>query len=104
MSLSSTDRGLLTPDNCAVIFIDHQPQMFFGVANIDRQDLLNNVLVLPQAAKLFHVPVTLTAAESRRSSGNISRQLLDLLPNHRPIERSHLDPWENTERVPALES
>jgi len=41
MSLSSTDKGLLTPDNCAVIFIDHQPQMFFGVANIDRQGLLN---------------------------------------------------------------
>ncbi len=46
MSLNSTDKGLLTPGNCAVLFIDHQPQMFFGVANIDRQDLLNNVLVL----------------------------------------------------------
>ena len=46
MSLSSTDKGLLTPGNCAVMFIDHQPQMFFGVANIDRQALLNNVLVL----------------------------------------------------------
>lgn len=27
---------LLTPDNCQVIFIDHQPQMAFGVASIDR--------------------------------------------------------------------
>ena len=53
MSLSSTDKGLLTPDNCAVICIDHQPQTFFGVANIDRQDLLNNVLVLAKAAKIF---------------------------------------------------
>ena len=34
MSLSSTDEGLLTPDNCAVIFIDDQPQMLFGVDNI----------------------------------------------------------------------
>ena len=33
MSLISTDRGLLTPENCAVIFVDHQPQLFFGVAN-----------------------------------------------------------------------
>jgi hypothetical protein len=41
MSVSSTDKGLLTPANCAVIFIDHQAQMFFGVANIDRQSLLN---------------------------------------------------------------
>ena len=64
MSVSSTDKGLLTPDNWAVIFIDHQPQMFFGVANMDRQDLLNNVLVLAKAAKIFGVPVILTAVES----------------------------------------
>ena len=35
MSLSSTDKGLLTPGNCAMIFIDRQPQMFFGVVNIE---------------------------------------------------------------------
>jgi nicotinamidase-related amidase len=64
MSLSSTDKGLLTPGNCAVISIDHQPQMLFGVANIDRQDLLNNMLVLAKAAKLFRVPVIPTAVES----------------------------------------
>src|SRR6185295_6307444 len=86
MSLSSTDRGLLTPDNCAVIFIDHQPQMFFGVANIGRQDLLNNVLVLAKAAKMFRVPVILTAIESEEFSGNITPQLLELFPNQKPIE------------------
>src|SRR5467141_2945341 len=77
MSLSSTDKGLLTPDNCAVIFIDHQPQMFFGVANIDRQDLLNNLLVLAKAANIFGVPMILTAVESKGFSGNITPQLLE---------------------------
>ncbi len=32
-------RELLDPTNSALIFIDHQPQMSFGVANIDRQTL-----------------------------------------------------------------
>src|SRR5216117_3605762 len=102
MSLNSTDRGLLTPDNCAVIFIDHQPQMYFGVANIDRQDLLNNVLVLAKAAKIFRVPVILTAVESGGFSGNITPQLLDVFPNQTPIERSNLNSWENKELVAAL--
>jgi hypothetical protein len=35
MSLSSTDTGLLTPGNCAGIFVDHRPHMLFGVANIE---------------------------------------------------------------------
>jgi nicotinamidase-related amidase len=85
MSLNSTDKGLLTPGNCAVLFIDHQPQMFFGVANIDRQDLLNNVLVLARAAKIFRVPVILTALQSEGFSGNITPQLLDLFPNQTPM-------------------
>ena len=72
MSLSSTDKGLLTPDNCAVLFIDHQPQMFFGVANIDRQDLLNNMLVLAKAAKIFRVPVILTAVESEEGQAGMN--------------------------------
>lgn len=102
MSVSSTDNGLLTPDNCAVIFIDHQPQMFFGVANIDRQDLLNNLLVLAKAAKIFDVPVILSAVESKGFSGNITPQLLDLFPNHHPIERSSMNAWDSPEFVAAV--
>ena len=102
MSMSSTDKGLLTPDNCAVIFIDHQPQMFFGVANIDRQDLLNNVLVLAKAAKIFGVPVILSAIESRDFGGNITPQLLDLFPDQTPIERSCMNAWDSREFTAAV--
>jgi len=104
MSLSSTDKGLLTPDNCAVIFIDHQPQMFFGVTSIDRQDLLNNVLVLAKAAKIFGVPVILTAVRSEEFCGNITPQLLDVFPNQTPVERSNLNAWEDKELVAAVKS
>ena len=49
--LSNTDGGLLTKENCAVVFIDHQPQMTFGVSNIDRQLLVNKVVMLAKGAK-----------------------------------------------------
>ena len=45
--------GLLTPQNCTVIFIDHQPQMAFGVTSIDRQLLINNTVGLAKSAKIF---------------------------------------------------
>ena len=41
-----SEKGLLTPDNCVVTIIDHQPQMLFGVANADRATLINNVTLL----------------------------------------------------------
>jgi nicotinamidase-related amidase len=81
MSLSSTDKGLLTPGNCAVISIDHQPQMLFGVANIDRQDLLNNMLVLAKAAKLFRVPVILTAVESEEGEASMNKAQYGHVPH-----------------------
>ena len=84
MSMSSTDKGLLTPDNCAVIFIDHQPQMFFGENDRDWEDLLKNVLVLAKAAKLFGVPVILTAVESGSSTAALHRNCSICFPARRP--------------------
>lgn len=101
MSVSSTDKGLLTPSNCAVIFIDHQPRMFFGVANIDRQGLLNNVLALAKAAKIFRVPVILTGMEAKGIGGNIA-QLLDVFPGQTPIERSSMNAWDSRDFVAAV--
>jgi nicotinamidase-related amidase len=75
MSLSSTDRGPLTPDNSALNFIDHQSQMLFGVANIDRQALLNNMQMLAKAAKIFRVPVILTAVESEEGEASMNTRL-----------------------------
>ena len=41
----------LSPTNCQVIFIDHQPQMAFGVQSIDRQVLKNNTVGLAKQLK-----------------------------------------------------
>ena len=49
---------VLTPQNSQLIFIDHQPQMAFGVQSIDRQMLKNNAVALAKAAKVFNIPTT----------------------------------------------
>ena len=45
---------LYTPEDSAIVFIDHQPQMTFGVASIDRAMLVNNVTLLAKVAKEFN--------------------------------------------------
>lgn len=93
---------LLNPKNSTVIFIDFQPQMTFGVANIDRQTLFNNVILLAKAAKIFKVPTILTTVESKSFSGNMWPQLLDIFPNQEPIERSNMNSWEDEKFVAAV--
>ncbi|HXV19596.1 MAG TPA: isochorismatase family protein [Desulfuromonadales bacterium] len=95
---------LLNPQNSAVVFIDFQPQMVFGVANIDRQTLFNNVLLLAKAAKIFKVPTILTTVESKGFSGNMWPQLLDLFPGQEPIERSSMNSWEDAKFVAAVQA
>src|SRR6185369_5116878 len=75
MSSSSTDKGLLTPQNCAVIFIDHQPQMLSALSSEERRSLLDGVLVLARAAKIFGVPVILSVIESREFAGELAAHL-----------------------------
>ncbi len=65
-SKASGAKSLLTPDNCALLMIDFQPQMFFGVQSIDRQTLINNAVGLAKSAKVFGVSTVLTAIAAER--------------------------------------
>ena len=94
---------LLTPENCTLIFIDHQPQMLFGVANIERQVLINNVVGLAKAAKTFNIPTILTTVETESFSGFMWPQLLRVFPDQKPIERSSMNSWDEPKFVAEVE-
>jgi len=95
---------LLDKDNSALIFIDHQPQMAFGVANIDRQQLKNNVVGLAKAGKIFNVPTLFTSVETESFSGYIWPELLAVHPEITPIERTSMTSWEDAAFVKAVEA
>lgn len=95
---------LLDKDNSALIFIDHQPQMAFGVANIDRQQLKNNVVGLAKAGKIFNVPTLFTSVETESFSGYIWPELLAVHPEITLIERTSMNSWEDAAFVKAVEA
>ena len=84
---------LYTPADSAIVFIDHQPQMLFGVANADRATLINNVTLLAKVAKEFKVPAVLTAVETESFSGYVWPQLLDVFPGQPVVERTSMNSW-----------
>jgi nicotinamidase-related amidase len=99
-----SEKGLLTPDNCVVAIIDLQPQMLFGVANLDRQSIINNNLALAKIARVFEVPVVLTTVETKSFSGNLWPQIQAVFPNQTPIERSTMNSWDDKNFVAAIEA
>jgi nicotinamidase-related amidase len=98
-----SEKGLLTPDNCVVAIIDLQPQMLFGVANFDRQTIINNNVALLKAAKVFEIPVVLSTVETKSFSGNMWPQIQAVYPNQTPIERTSMNSWDDKNFVAAIE-
>jgi len=99
-----SEKGLLTPDNCVVALIDHQPQMLFGVAGVDRQSIINNTVALGKAARVFDVPVVLSTVETKSFSGNLWPQIRAVFPEQPAIERSSMNAWDDKNFVAAIKA
>jgi len=95
---------LYTPQDSAIVFIDHQPQMTFGVANIDRAQLINNVTLLAKVAKEYGVPSVVTAVETESFSGYVWPQLLDVFPGQPVVERTSMNSWDSAGFRKAIEA
>jgi nicotinamidase-related amidase len=93
---------VLTPSNCQLIFIDHQPQMAFGVQSMDRQALKNNTVALAKSAKLFDIPTIITTVETQAFSGPSYPELLDVFPGKEILERSSMNSWDDQKVRDAL--
>ncbi|WP_406099283.1 hydrolase [Streptomyces sp. NBC_01013] len=95
---------LLTPANCAVLFVDHQPQMFFGTGSGDRTAIINSTLGLAKSARVFDVPVVLSTVAAESFSGPIMPQLADVFPGQNIIDRSTMNAWEDVDFVEAVKA
>ena len=91
--------ALLTPENCALLLIDHQP---FQLANVNSHDptmVINNVTGLAKVAKVYGVPTILTSVVAERG-GEIFKQVQAVFPDQKPIDRTFINSWQDS-RVPA---
>lgn len=94
---------LLDPDDCVMLIIDEQPQMFFGVESTSRATIMNNVVGLAKAAKIFQVPLVLSTIEADTFSGQLYSALQNVYPQLMPIDRTNINSWEDQNVVKAVE-
>ena len=56
---------LLKPEDCAMLLVDFQAGLGFGVESASRQVLLNNAVALARTAAAFNVPVNLAVVPAK---------------------------------------
>lgn len=101
--MNKSSLELLNPQNCVFALIDHQPQMFFSVESANRETIINNVVGLAKAAKIFNVPTILTTVAAKTFSGPLIPQLQAVFPDQKPIDRTSMNSWEDKNFVAAVE-
>lgn len=102
MSVISTDKGLLTPSNGVLIFIDHQAPMLSRLTAAERAAVLQNVAILAKVATIFEVPAIITTIRAPGFGGHVVEQLANALPDCVFVERTSLNAWDCEPLVAAV--
>ena len=94
----------LTPNNCAMLLIDHQVgTMAFGISDIDALNLKNNTLWLAEQSKVFNLPVILSTSNPDGANGPLFPELIETLPEAPIINRVIINAWDDTKFKSAVE-
>ena len=94
--------ALLTPENCLVMLIDHQPFQLVNVNSHEPTMVINNVTALAKTAKAYGIPTILTSVNGERG-GKIFSQVDSVFPDQKPIDRTSINSWEDRRGVESSE-
>jgi nicotinamidase-related amidase len=91
----NSPKPLIRPEECALLLIDQQAGLAFGVGSMDRQVLLNNAVALAKTAVVFKLPVVVSTSASKVYSGPLMPAIQAALPGVQSIERRNMNIWED---------
>lgn len=100
MSRTGKD-ALLRPEDSFLALVDHQPFQFSNMNSHEPTMIMNNVVGLAKAAKVFGVPTLLSTVMQDRG-GHLIKGLQDVFPDQAPLDRTTINSWEDERFVEAV--
>ena len=96
---------LLSPENSALVLIDYQPSLVAGTHSIERGVLVNNVVAMAKAARLYDLPTILsTIGVAAGYQEDTIPELREVLPGVAAIDRHTVDAWDTPAFREAVEA
>ncbi len=86
---------LLEPQNCALVLVDPQAGLAFGVGSESRQTVRANIVALAKTAKLFGLPIIVSTSATKVYSGPVMPVVQQALGDVAAIERRSMNAWED---------
>jgi nicotinamidase-related amidase len=95
---------LLTPQNAALVVIDYQPSQIQAIRSIDHDLLVDNIVSVARLAETFHLSVVLSTVNVAHGQGPTVPELKAVLSDHKEIDRTTINSWEDVEFRRAVEA
>jgi nicotinamidase-related amidase len=73
--------GQFTPENCALVLIDHQVGTLQFVHTMSPETSLKNAITLGKAAKAYGMPIVMTTSQEDHAQGPTAPALQEALPD-----------------------
>ncbi len=94
---------LITPQNSALLLIDYQPAQVGSIRSMDRELLVKNAVSTVRTIKAFGVPVVHSTVNVASGRGLPTiPELASLLDDDKPLDRTTVNSWEDTEFLEAV--
>jgi nicotinamidase-related amidase len=93
---------LITPQNAALLLIDYQPAQVASVRSMDHELLVKNAVSTVRTIKAFGVPVVHSTVNVASGQGPTIPELAGLLADDKPLDRTSVNSWEDTEFAAAV--
>src|SRR5258705_13644070 len=89
--------GVWTNDDCALVLVDYQPELFDSIRSETSVDLVElHVRLLARAAKAFDMPIVLTTIGVEADVNSPTQPALAAeLPDIEPIDRSSMNAFDD---------
>jgi nicotinamidase-related amidase len=94
---------LITPQNAALLLIDYQPAQVASVRSMDHELLVKNAVSTVRTIQAFDVPVVHSTVNVASGQGQPTiPELAGLLEKDKPLDRTTVNSWEDTEFLEAV--
>ena len=104
MITRSYTRTRFSPDDAALVLIDHQSGIMQLVHDYSPAEFRNNVMALAKLGKVFKLPTVLTTSLGQGPNGPFIPEVLDLFPDVPVIDRPGIiSAWDDPKFVAAIE-
>ena len=99
----TTADHLLTPDNCAVVFIDYQEGQYATIGSASRAEIDLGAVTLAKLASAYGLPTVLsTVAVGMGVNQPTVAEITDELPKVDVIDRTGVNSWEDADFRAAI--